>query len=174
MWINSVKQHFVDKSISYLRNSICTAVLLISWITYSMSLLSSAVSAIVSLLTLWWFSSMTLPTWKWMQHSTTLPTLYNFSIHFHQPAVHMPCQYISCIHKSNNGMHLKLGPLLQRSRHVHMTRTTSVGRQQTTQCAVLPTMIMNSPDTILPAQIYLRNYMPCKLIFLLTLTVSYI
>jgi hypothetical protein len=48
------------------------------------------------------------------------------------------------------------------------------GRQQTTQCAVLPTMIMNSPDTILSVQIYLWNYMPCKLIFLFTLTVSYI
>jgi len=61
-----------------------------------------------------------------MQHSATLPTHYNFSIHFHQLAMHMHCHYISCIHKSNNGMHLKLGPLFQHSRYVHLTSTTSV------------------------------------------------
>jgi hypothetical protein len=40
--------------------------------------------------------------------------------------MHMHSHYISCIHKSNNGMHLKPGPLLQYSRHVHLTCTTSV------------------------------------------------
>jgi len=32
----------------------------------------------------------------------------------------------ACIHKPNNGKHLKLGPLLQRSRHVHLTSIASV------------------------------------------------
>lgn len=103
-----------------------TAVLLLPWITCSMSLLLSAVSAVVSLLPLWQFSSMTLPAWKQMHHSATLPAHYNFPINFHQSAMHVCCPYISCIHRSNNSAHLMLGPLLQLSRHIHLTRRTSI------------------------------------------------
>jgi len=138
--IKQWKQHFFDKSISYLRKSICTAVILLSWITHSMSLLSSAVSA--DTLTILQHDPSSLKvnaTFCYSANSLQLLHILPPVGNAHEPA------FTNLIMASTSN----LAHCYNEADMFTWLVLPVYGRRQTAQRMVLPTMIMNSPDTIL-------------------------